>query len=609
MTESTKRRALNAFAAMGTLSDAYILSAEEALYEAEAGIYRPAKPMGPVRRFLNSGWGAAVISGIVALTVLLLIIRAGQNPPTNYPPPVPPAGSSIEMSDEGVNFTIATEQASYPEGMNRFTVIMTGKTKGEVISMHNAWYLERLTDEGAEAVAISYTEEAIESAEPGRDEYAVIDKYIYGTNTGGGFMPGTYRLHATKHDGEKYVSVAYCTFTVEEAPTFRKSNYPGPFEILSLSVDSDANSVTVEVEAIDPMTSLVDEPRYWYIQRADGSVPNASLAWYVSATSEERFALKYHNGEALENGGYARFTETITLQFPEEWIAGEYVLYALTEPLKKENEYFAWYSFTITAPIAEIEKTPSEFTIAARSPSYPKWTSSFSVILTSPTAMQDLTSIVGWYLERLTAEGAKGIGNLSVNTGYEIAMDANSIQVPLHVPITDLDSGLYRVHALGQEGNKQVSLASCTFTVEENERVLNRFEFHPMDGTAPYTVTVPDIPYGSDSLTIIVTATEPGVPLNDPPLHWFIGKLNSGHWPFDDDLDPWDASVTEIKEVLPSEETDGYAQLRVTLNFRYPPEWTPGLYYLYALTEPFREYNYLVASCRFSIIESPTHSE
>ena len=98
MTESTKRRALNAFAAMGTLPDAYILSAEEALYEAEAGIYRPAKPMGPVRRFLNSGWGAAVISGIVALTVLLLIIRAGQNPPTNYPPPVPPAGSSIDAS-------------------------------------------------------------------------------------------------------------------------------------------------------------------------------------------------------------------------------------------------------------------------------------------------------------------------------------------------------------------------------------------------------------------------------------------------------------------------------------------------------------------------------
>ncbi|MBE6651870.1 MAG: hypothetical protein E7610_00470 [Ruminococcaceae bacterium] len=354
MNESMKNRALNAFAAMGTLPDAYILSAEEALYEAEAGIYRSARPMGPVRRFLNSGWGAAVVSGIVALTVLILIIRAGQNPPTSYPPPVPPTGSSIEMSDEGVNFTIATEQESYPEGMNRFTVIMTGKNKGEVISMHNAWYLERLTDEGAVAVEISYTEEAIEAAEPGRDEYAVIDKHIYGTNTGGGFMPGTYRLHATKHDGEKYVSVAWCEFTVEEAPTFRKSNYLGPFKILSLSVDSDANTVTVEVEAIDPMTSLVDEPRYWYIQRADGGSPNASLSWYVSATSEERFALKHHNGDVLENGGYARFTETITLQFPEEWIAGawisgEYTLYALTEPLKEDNEYFASAGFTMDA--------------------------------------------------------------------------------------------------------------------------------------------------------------------------------------------------------------------------------------------------------------------
>lgn len=350
MTESTKDRALNVFIAMGTIPDSYVTAAENTLYEAEAGIRRPVRPMGPVRRFLNSGWGAAVISGIVALTVLLLIIHAGQNPPTNYPPPVPPAGSSIEMSDEGVNFTIATEQASYPEGMNRFTVIMTGKTKGEKIAMLNAWYLERLTDKGAEAVSISYTEEAIESAKPGRDEYATIHKSLFGTN----FAPGTYRLHATKHDGEKYVSVAYCTFTVEEAPTFRKSNYPGPFEILSLSVDSDANTVTVEVEAIDPMTSLVDEPRYWYIQRADGGSHNTFLSWYVSATSEERFALKYHNGEALENGGYARFTETITLQFPEEWIAGawisgEYTLYALTEPLKEDNEYFASAGFTIDA--------------------------------------------------------------------------------------------------------------------------------------------------------------------------------------------------------------------------------------------------------------------
>ena len=265
----------------------------------------------------------------------------------------------------------------------------------------------------------------------------------------------------------------------------------------------------------------------------------------------------------------------------------------------------AWCEFTVGA----VGTDETDFTITARFPSYPKWTSNFSVILTSPTAERSLASVESWYLERLTAEGAERIGIPYVNTAVETAKDANSIIVRLTVPMTVLDSGLYRVHALGQDGDKLVSLASCTFTVEENEEVLNHFEFHPMDGTAPYTVTVPDIPYGSDSLTITVTATEPGVPLTDPPLHWFIGKLNSGHWPFDDDLDPWDASVTEIKEVLPSEETNGYAQLRVTLTFRYPPEWTPGPYYLYALTEPFREYNYLVSSCRFNVTAPPEEED
>ncbi len=210
MTESTKNRALNLFAAMGTIPDEYVTSAEEALYEAEAGIYRPAKPMGPFRRFLNSGWGAAVISGIVALTVLFLIIRAGQHPPT-YQPPAPPSGSTIEMSDEGVNFTIATEQASYPEGINRFTVVMTGKTKGEKIAYADNWHLERLTDGGAEAVGGLYHTDDYREVTPATDEYATLTKTL---NVNGALEAGTYRLHATKYDGEKYVSVVWCEFEV-----------------------------------------------------------------------------------------------------------------------------------------------------------------------------------------------------------------------------------------------------------------------------------------------------------------------------------------------------------------------------------------------------------
>lgn len=213
MTDSTKNRALKAFASMDTIPDRYITAAEDALYEAEAGIRRPEKTPTPFLRFLNSGWGAAVISGLVALTVLIFIVRAGQNP-TN-PPPAPPSGSSIEMSDEGVNFTIATEQNSYPADISSFTVIMTGKNKGESISLLNDWYLERLTEDGgAEEVQIYYNDLAIESATPTEDEYATIRKTLH---INGIPHAGTYRLHATKHDGEKYVSVAYCTFTIGDS--------------------------------------------------------------------------------------------------------------------------------------------------------------------------------------------------------------------------------------------------------------------------------------------------------------------------------------------------------------------------------------------------------
>lgn len=205
-------RALNAFDAMEALPDDLILDAERALTAAESGFsLTPSKPESGFRRFLNSGWGVAAVAGIVSVIVLIIMIRAGKEPPT-YEPPVKPAGSTLEMSAEGADFTLSMEQESYDEGVNRITVIMTGKAPGESISMLHGWHLERLTEEGAEVVEIYYTEEAIESGKPDKDGFATIKKTIHMDRTP--LTAGTYRLHATKHDGEKYVSVAWCEFTV-----------------------------------------------------------------------------------------------------------------------------------------------------------------------------------------------------------------------------------------------------------------------------------------------------------------------------------------------------------------------------------------------------------
>ena len=211
MTNSKETRALAAFAAMSRIPDDYVLAAEQMLIEAEAGISRPPKPMGGFHRFLNSGWGAAVISGIVALAVLIFIIQAGVNPPGVNPPPTPPAGSTIEMSTEGVNYTIATELEHYPKGATDITAVLTGKVKGESISTAGGgWHLERLTADRAEVVEIIYPCIA-QMHEPHRDEYATLVCSMTALTP---LTAGTYRLHATKYDGEKHVSVAWCEFTV-----------------------------------------------------------------------------------------------------------------------------------------------------------------------------------------------------------------------------------------------------------------------------------------------------------------------------------------------------------------------------------------------------------
>ena len=158
-------RALNAFASLDTLPEHMILEAENALIAAEGGVIAPVKkPKSGFASFMNSGWYAAVLSGIVAIGVLLFIVRAGHNAPVSYEPPVKPAGCTIEMAEEGADFTLSMEQESYPDGTNRLTVILTARSPGKRISAMGGWHMERLTEDGAEVMEISYTEEALISA-------------------------------------------------------------------------------------------------------------------------------------------------------------------------------------------------------------------------------------------------------------------------------------------------------------------------------------------------------------------------------------------------------------------------------------------------------------
>ena len=208
-------RALNLFSAMEKLPDEYIRSAEETLAEAEAGISRPAKPAGPLRRFLNSGWGTALVSGAVAAAVLILVVYFGRiAPPVMTDSPDLPVGGTIEESGDEVNYTLSTEHTVYGEGTMQITVLMNAKNPGESISLPEGWYLERVTEEGVEIVHIYYTDEASTAVPPNENGYAALIKTVHVERTP--LTVGVYNLHATKYDGEKYVSVAKCSFTVVE---------------------------------------------------------------------------------------------------------------------------------------------------------------------------------------------------------------------------------------------------------------------------------------------------------------------------------------------------------------------------------------------------------
>ena len=355
--KKNQERALNAFAAMDTLPESMVLEAENALIAAEGGRLAPKrmksagllpsekKRSGRLGDSTRSGWCAAVLSGIVAIAVLILVLRAGKEP-TVYPPPKQPAGSSITMSDHGADFTLSMEQEDYPDGTNRFTVILTGKTKGKAISMHGGWHLERLTPEGAEAVEISYTEEALISAKPGRDEYATLSKSIFGTGTGGGFPTGTYRLHATEYDGEKYVSVAYCTFTVGEPdgggetdsrPTI---DYP-PAADQTYTVTTPDNlaygsiGLGIIVKAVEPGVSLTPHRNYRIVKLA-GPANGDGAVWMQTAEAVEVLPTE-------EYGGYAVYQDSLILNNHDQWLPGLYRLYALNH----NEEYIDYCDFVI----------------------------------------------------------------------------------------------------------------------------------------------------------------------------------------------------------------------------------------------------------------------
>ena len=430
-----QERALNAFAAMESLPDSMLLEAENALIAAEGGVIAPVKkPKSGFARFMSSGWTAAAISCIVALGVLIFIVRAGREAPT-YQPPVKPAGSTIEMSDHGVNFTISTEVENYPDGTNRITVIMTGKVKGKPIATIGGWHLERLTDDGAEVEAVSYTEVVTISAKPGRDEYATISKTLYGTNTGGGFPAGTYRLHATKYDGEKYVSVAYCTFTIgdPEGETRPVLDYPPAGEQAYTVEASDmtygsGDGVSVKITAVEQGASLYEMPPAFAVVKLAGPANGSDTGW------DTMELLIPEIKPSAQDGGYAVYRTE--LELGDGYLPGLYRLYALTSD--GSNAYVDYCDFTIRPNEADLP-----YAVSLTRTMYAEGFTTLSVTLRAYEAGVGIGGGNQWELYRVEGSHRTLIGSRSTEEAFEppeVAPD-EFCEVSRIVSILDLTGG------------------------------------------------------------------------------------------------------------------------------------------------------------------------
>jgi hypothetical protein len=250
MKDNKKSRALGLFSAMSQLPEGYVAAAEEELYAIEAGLRRPPKSQNAFVRFAHSGWCAAAISGIVALAVLALIIRAGSGPA----PIVPPVGGTPTSGElestapeddvallDAADFTLSTDKQTYVEGITSFNVSLTGKTPGKDISLPGEWHLYRLANGAREpVVGMYYTDEAHHGIAPDQHTCATLHKtfFINPHNSSAGLAPGQYVLRACVDSDTNPEAAVECTFTVIPREDLTQSGTtPPPAEPVTPELD------------------------------------------------------------------------------------------------------------------------------------------------------------------------------------------------------------------------------------------------------------------------------------------------------------------------------------------------------------------------------------
>lgn len=124
-----------AFESITNMRDDLILEAAEKLSLSFPATHRRREKDGGLSRFLNSGWGVAMICALVSLSVLAAIIWAGNRPPTIKPPvgTNEPESESATPHIHEFGEWVTTKEATCTQNGNRKRTCPCGEVEEETL--------------------------------------------------------------------------------------------------------------------------------------------------------------------------------------------------------------------------------------------------------------------------------------------------------------------------------------------------------------------------------------------------------------------------------------------------------------------------------------------
>ncbi len=507
--------------------------------------------------FLNSGWGAVAVSLAVAFVLLSAVIYIGNRAPgsgfsdtgsddtnSEWSPPISNDSTTnaaevllpgtTPFAPQPAKFTISTD-LMIPEGTTSFTATATARMEGEGLSLCHSWSVECLTDPDWAGMTIT-TDDAIEVL-PIEGIRAPCDKEI---TVKPGLVPGIYRLHAMKHNGSEYQSVAYCEFAVDDGTGSYKIWTEADFAdasrgdaIYTISTQEKipygTKDIRVTFRSVSPAYNL-EGPANCYLVKLNGTEgAGAGAGFRIKPQMQFGVDVDWVDGEAR----IVTISETYSIINPAAATPGRYRIYNVDD----NGCIFATCEFEIVGsplswPGAAVEQSSSSnYTIRTKESVYPTRIDSIDIIATGDNPGEIIPFNGDLIVECLSDPDA--VIPCATPSIYQEPWQPDPDEYcSWHQTIVFtngyLPEGTYRVYhqTRDEDTNESTVTAYCDFSVNDEAFLFGSTVGNPTS-TGNYTIRTDKINYpeSTDKITVMARGKNPGEII--PPYEgWLIECLS-----------------------------------------------------------------------------------